>query len=68
MSPISLLGCLIGEYAVAAFRGVYILNDHGLFEGNDMFGKVSTEDLYDKVNTLRGQKIKPIAHMPVCRL
>ena len=68
MSPISSLGCLIGEYAVAAFQRVYILNDHGLFEGDDIFGQVSTEDLYDQVNTSRGQNIKPIAQIPVCRL
>ena len=68
MSPISSLGCLTGEYAVAAFQGVYILNNHGLSEGDDTFGQVSTEDLYDEVNTSRGQIVKPIAQIPVCRL
>ena len=68
MSPISFSECLVREYAVATFQDVYILNDHGLFEGDDILGQNSTEDLYDEANTPRGQKNKPVVHMPVCRL
>ena len=68
MSLISFSECLIREYAVAAFQDVYILNDHGLFEGDDILGQNSTEDLYDEDYTPSGQKSKPIVHIPVCRL
>ena len=68
MSPISFSECLIREYAVAAFQDVHIRNDHGLFEGNDILGQDSTEDLHDEANTPSEQNSKPIAQIPVCRL
>ncbi|KAM0805910.1 hypothetical protein BDR22DRAFT_884317 [Usnea florida] len=65
MSPTLVSEYLIRGYAVAALQDVYILNDHGLFEGDDILGQDSTEDLYDEANTPSGQNCKPIAQIPI---
>lgn len=65
MSAIPLRGRSTQIYGDAVALGTHTSNNHGLFEGDELFKESPIEDLDDQVYILRRYNGEPIAHMPV---